>query len=420
MSWQHVGGVGYDHMTKRQLLEKLQSLSGRGPSQTAAWRTPKIHRGGTDHPRGSGSRTQAGDGAQNARSPKANPAWYCAACGTHHDNPKTRKCRHCSLQRAGHSPPAGKPRPIDSAGVQSVFTQLQMIEDGEAAQQRDQMETTEAGDIRNLGCPEQERLERMLEDAVSLKLGEATIAEVKCRITKMEAAAQALAPKVALETSITLRTALKNTRELHEKANKSDDKAVETAEEGAKKAQEHLTAAQAKRDERVKTFKQEETKLLEALKKAETGPTPGQGTLHQPPGQGTAGLTETALLDMITAFASTEEGRAALAVRGLATTQTAHNQQHPAEVDFQLTQDGAQEPNEQDIENLVRKLPKQFHAKLAHRLAQPGVQLAAPETAGTPSRPDAKAAAARRGRPSESGETAEERRGRLGSRSRTP
>ena len=164
-----------------------------------------------------------------------------------------------------------------------------------------------------------EQLEAMLAQMAVMKFAESMMAPVRAKL----AMAKTLAPKVALESSITLRTALKQTRDLHEKANSADEKAIEAAEEAVKKAQEHLTAVRTKKEERLDTFKQEESKLLAALQKAEeaekaeggyqgqTKPVPAAPThLH---GQ----VTETDVLDRVVLMAQTAEGRAVLAIRGL-------------------------------------------------------------------------------------------------------
>ena len=156
--------------------------------------------------------------------------------------------------------------------------------------------------------------------------------------------------------------------------------------EALKTAQEQLDAARVKKADLDAEFGAEEAKLLNALKKAEADTAPVAGKQGAQPSQATTQgeLTSAELLDRVVALAGTEEGRAAMAERGMvvappsvqAQQQQQHQQQQTGEGkdDVPLTQKGTQDPSEKDLEMLVATLPAHLHARLAKRLAQPGVQ----------------------------------------------
>ena len=221
----------------------------------------------------------------------------------------------------------------------------------------------------NMVTPERQRLERLLADAESLHLGEAAIAEIQQRIKKVT---QGAAAQQELSTSSTLRQALKATRAQHMRETQAADKEEEAADQALVKAQERLDAARKRKSDLDAEFGAEEAKLLQALKKAEEGaPEAAAQRSEEPSASATrpVELTTAELLDRVTALANTEEGRAAMAQSGLAVARA-----HVAADEVSPTQDGEQDPSDREIERLVATMPAHLHARLALRLAQPGVQ----------------------------------------------
>ena len=124
------------------------------------------------------------------------------------------------------------------------------------------------------------------------------------------------------------------------------------------KAQERLQLAHTRKANHEAAFQKEEAKLLEALQKAEPDqqPKPAQPV-----------IADAALLDQVAAMASTAEGRAALAARGLVAAAS------PVHIEVAATQPGTEEATDREVEALVANLPRNLHGKLAARLVQAGV-----------------------------------------------
>ena len=238
----------------------------------------------------------------------------------------------------------------------------------EAAEEDEAMDSQEKAEEPMDPEDEAEQLTQVLSRMEALHLGAEATAGVRARLAEIRARSS---PQTSLASSITLRMALKNTRDIHEKAAKKDTRDIEAAQEALQKAQERLSAATDKRDARVVAFRAEEAKLLTALQKAEADTAPAAAKSGGLPSsivqQGALSTAE--LLDKVVALSCTEHGRAALAMRGLSTAPaTSHSP-----MQFPATQEGTQEPTELEIERLVSTLPPHLHAGLAKRLVQPGV-----------------------------------------------
>ena len=107
---------------------------------------------------------------------------------------------------------------------------------------------------------------------------------------RLDEIAQETAASQDLATSITLRQALKRTRDLRAKTQTTDNKEVEVAKAAMAAAQSKLDAVIAKQAEHTANFDAEEAKLLEALRKAEDTPT-RQTTVAPPPTNSVAAAT---------------------------------------------------------------------------------------------------------------------------------
>ena len=364
--WQTVDAL--QQMTKRQLIDRIRGSdkgnnSLRDPKNTkhASW-----HRGNRGHT------------YQHQTLSQSNPTWFCSECGTSHNNPKATRCRECKSQRTGYEPPPPKLHPINTPAVQSVLAQLRIIEKDTAdlaagAEADEAMESQDVPeqDIQTFPSHEEEiaQLQQVLSSMEGLRMSAGATAGVKARLAELQALTS---PQTSLASSITLRTALKHTRDMNDKADKEEVKSIEAAQEALRKAQARLDAAKAKRDIRIANFCKEEQKLLAAVDKAEADKAPQ--ALHSAaaatPAQLPSNISNAEILDHVVALSRTAEGRAALTMRGFSTTpQHVGRDSEPPP-----TQEGAQDPSELEIEHLIATLPTNLHARLAKRLTQPGVQ----------------------------------------------
>ena len=359
MTWQGWQRVENLHkLSRAQLLARLRGNGGQGHHQVQG----EQHQGWR----------------QLGRNDKV--AWYCVECGAEHTNARLAKCRVCKAARPGYIPPPSKPRPIDSPEVKSVFQQLRLIEqdEKELAEMRDDLSPTPSPSPTL--AEEKASLDRMLTEMVSNKVADICIAGVRKRL---EDISQQMAVSQDLGTSITLRQALKRTRDLHSKMSINDNRDVEAAKAALAEAQTKLDTAIAKQAEHVAKFHAEEAKLVDALTKAEEKPKEQEV------------VVDADVFNRLQAMHATPEGRAAMAARGI-----------KVDEDISPTQPGSQEASEREVEALVGRLPARLHAALAKRLAQPGVQSTL-QPEGLRSR-------------NQHRESSAERQSRLGSRSRTP